>query len=266
METATVIVHSFVSSVSSVLFGAEPVPEPLPWYLEWWVFFGLYSSRIIWQVALVPKVQAAPHACSQQHATDRGLNCARYLPCTPLLSALATLCVAVDAAHAAHLLCRVRTLRALSGDLACDGSGTHDLPHSPVGPAPSRRSLQPSSGVAVGLRCGSAPPPFGTVLPPLRAEPCTAAAPPGTHHPAGADCVGGSPRPRDRPGGSRSECELLGARLRAQTAHARACLLRAIHNAHVRRHDRGADRRAAQLARCSSMLQTPSRWRHSFTL
>lgn len=60
MDTATEYVHSFVSSVSS-LFGAEPAPEPLPWYLEWWVFFGFYVSRIIWQVPLVPKVQASPH-------------------------------------------------------------------------------------------------------------------------------------------------------------------------------------------------------------
>jgi hypothetical protein len=60
MATATEYVHSFVSSMSS-LFGAEPAPEPLPWYLEWWVFFGFYVSRIIWQVPLVPKVQPPAH-------------------------------------------------------------------------------------------------------------------------------------------------------------------------------------------------------------
>ena len=57
MDTAAGYVHSFVSSISS-LFGAEPAPEPLPWYLEWWVFFGLYVLRIVWHVPLAPKVQA----------------------------------------------------------------------------------------------------------------------------------------------------------------------------------------------------------------
>ena len=57
MDTAVGYVHSFVSSISS-LFGAEPAPGPLPWYLEWWVFFGLYVLRIVWHVPLAPKVQA----------------------------------------------------------------------------------------------------------------------------------------------------------------------------------------------------------------
>ena len=71
MDTAAGYVHSFVSGISS-LFGAEPAPEPLPWYLEWWVFFGFYVLRIVWHVPLAPKVQAprtrpAPRTLSLHH-------------------------------------------------------------------------------------------------------------------------------------------------------------------------------------------------------
>ena len=71
MDTAVGYAHSFVSGISS-LFGAEPAPEPLPWYLEWWVFFGFYVLRIVWHVPLAPKVQAprtrpAPRTLSLHH-------------------------------------------------------------------------------------------------------------------------------------------------------------------------------------------------------
>ena len=88
MDTATEYVHSFVSSMSS-LFGAEPAPEPLPWYLEWWVFFGFYVSRIIWQAPLVPKVQASPHTAG----AGCGPTTRRPPPATPHASlALHTHC------------------------------------------------------------------------------------------------------------------------------------------------------------------------------
>ena len=84
MDTATEYVHSFVSS----LFGAEPAPEPLPWYLEWWVFFGFYVSRIIWQAPLVPKVLPRTRpalAAAQRLAVHHRQRYRRTLasPCTP---------------------------------------------------------------------------------------------------------------------------------------------------------------------------------------
>ena len=132
---------------------------------------------------------------------------------------------AVDAARAALLLCRLRTLRALAGDLACEtlagGRGPRGRPLSSPrggGLASLWAGLSLQRSLELVAPHGTAAPPCGTSLPPPRPQPSALCRSFAAQHPAGADCVGRGAGPGDRARGGRGERALLVPRLRSQAA------------------------------------------------